>query len=470
MAANFSNTLKITDLNDFIAPSQACVVKDEQKGSVLLNETELGKVAIQRNGGLREDRNEPVKLSLHDCLACSGCVTTAETMLLQQQSIGEFLEKLSDSRVAVVVSLSWQSVVSLAVRYDVEPTAMRQKLVSVLKNKGVHAVFDLEVATSISLTENKVEFLTRLSERENLPMLASSCPGWICYAEKSQDHLLTNISRVKSPQAIMGTLIKHFWSKIVGKTANEIYHATVMPCYDKKLEAVREDFIDDSVPETDCVLATTELLEWLDQIAINVHHTPESPLDQLVSCSSWNLKSSGVPVVQPDSQQCLAPLGSDGYLDYLFRSLASDNGLQIQPGGVSMQPGRNLDIRECSLDYKGRTIKFALVYGFRNIQGLVRKIKMRKCQYEYVEVMACPSGCLNGGGQSNNSHVEGKSSNFEILGKSYVSLMQGSSIDMASNCVEIYHNWIGDDPGSPAAKKFFSTSYHERKTVTPSDW
>lgn len=391
-------------------------------------------------------------------------------MLLQQQSIGEFIEKLSDSRVTVVVSLSWQSVVSLAVKYNVEPTVMRHKLVSVLKNKGVHAVFDLEVATAISLTENKVEFLTRLSERQNLPMLASSCPGWICYAEKSQDHLLSNISRVKSPQAIMGTLIKRFWSSIAGKAAHEIYHAAVMPCYDKKLEAVREDFVDDSVPETDCVLATTELQEWLDQISIDVHSIPENPLDQLVSRSSCNLKSSGVPIVQPDTQQCLAPLGSDGYLDYLFRSMASENGLEMQPGEIKMKPGRNVDIRECSLNYKGQRIKFALIYGFRNIQGLVRKIKMRKCDYDYVEVMACPSGCLNGGGQANNLHPEGKSSNLEVLHKSYLMLLQGSSMDMTSNCAEIYHRWVKDDPGSPAARMFFSTSYHERKTVAPSDW
>ena len=390
-------------------------------------------------------------------------------MLLQQQSIGEFLEKLSDSSVAVVVSLSWQSVVSLAVRYDVEPIAMRNKLVSVLKNKGVHAVFDLEIATAVSLIENKVEFLTRLSDRESVPMLASSCPGWICYAEKSHDHLLPNVSKVKSPQAIMGTLIKRFWSKFVGKGANEIYHAAVMPCYDKKLEAVREDFVNDSVPETDCVLATTEILEWLDQISMNIHHIPESPLDQLVSVSSLSLKSSAVQAVQAGSQQCLAPLGSDGYLDYLFRTMASENGIQIQPGGIVMQPGRNPDIRECSLDYRGRTIKFALVYGFRNIQGLVRKIKMRKCEYDYVEVMACPSGCLNGGGQANNYHANGKS-NFEVLDKSYISLMQGSGIDTASNCAEIYYKWIGDEPGSPAARKVFSTNYHERKTVTPSDW
>lgn len=196
---------------------------------------------------------EPVKVSLHDCLACSGCITSAETVLLQHQSSEEFLSKLREPGIKVVVSVSPQSRAALAAFYGLTPSQTMRRLGTWLRSLGVSHVFDLSTSHDLSLLETASEFIARLRaahpERcaapshhshpqpqqpgtttpmetdgeaapsgqtqpqtqpmQPLPMLASACPGWICYAEKTHgDHVLPYISHTKSPQAVMGTLIK----------------------------------------------------------------------------------------------------------------------------------------------------------------------------------------------------------------------------------------------------------------------
>lgn len=437
---------------------------------------------------------DPIKISLHDCLACSGCVTTAETVLLQHQSISEFASRLENDAITVVVSLSPQSVVSLAAVYGLQPGECAGKIAAVLKARNVKAVFDISWARDIALIETAEEFIQRYykerlglhstdeamdvegqQDPSPLPMLASACPGWVCYAEKTHgDYVLPYISTAKSPQAVMGTLVKHQWAPARGLDPARVYHCAVMPCYDKKLEAAREDFLlpgqDIAIPETDSVLATTELYDWLQQQGIDLKSTiPLVPFDPPFTNQIGGLegtKTYGLPG------------GSGGYMEYVYRTAARVLfGRELLPGPLNMTQGRNPDIKECILEGGDgqKPLKFACAYGFRNIQGLMRKIKTRRCEYDYVEVMACPSGCLNGGGQMKPRQGQTVQQLIEELendyhGEDYLVHRQPHENPSVQ---ALYSQWIGDGPATERSRQLLHTGYHKReKTVTAAiaDW
>lgn len=471
---------------------------------------QVGKVQLQPPASKLLSQTTPmpelqgsIKVSLHDCLACSGCVTSAETVLLQHQSTAEFMAKIADPSITVVVSLSPQSIVSLAAFYDIHPALCAARLTAALKSKGVAAVFDISWARDISLLESAAEFIHRCKSKtqrndihtsnQPLPMLASACPGWVCYAEKTHgSFVLPYIATTKSPQSIMGTLIKKEWAQQTRIPPELIYHCAVMPCYDKKLEAARDDFTtfvssslaldvsgagavnatNDSklliVPETDSVLATTELLDWLSHHSIDLNTFEEAlPMDSPFT--------NQVPHGQGQIYSIRG--GSGGYLEYVFRKAAYELHGQVLPAGpLPFIQGKNADFKEITLyDASGRPLlRFAAAHGFRNIQGLMRKIKLNKCEYDYIEVMACPSGCLNGGGQVKAREGKTPHQLIEELEAAYGDAMIDERMpDVNGSVKELYSVWVRGMPGSREARDVFHTQYHKReKTITAAlaDW
>ncbi|KAE8709119.1 stress-associated endoplasmic reticulum protein 2-like isoform 1 [Hibiscus syriacus] len=295
MSEKFSPTIRIGDLSDFIAPSQACVVS-------LKGLKPTPKKPEPQDLASKSQQTEPVKISLKDCLACSGCITLAETVMLEKQSLDEFLSNINKGKV-VIVSVSPQSRASLAAHFGISPLEVSKKNSAFLKSLGVKAVFDTCCIRDLTLIETCHEFITRFKQsqatddeksKSSLPMLSSSCPGWICYAEKQLgSYILPYISSVKSPQQSIGATIKHHICQTMGFRPEEIYHVTVMPCYDKKLEAAREDFIfqvesndgsptDEGVciPEVDSVLTSGEVLDLIQLKEVDFKALEGSPLDR----------------------------------------------------------------------------------------------------------------------------------------------------------------------------------------------
>ena len=447
---------------------------------------QVGEVQIQRRNVTKDtlnNTNDPIKISLHDCLACSGCVTTAETILLEQQSISQFTDTLKRGSAFVVVTLSLQSVASISEKYNLCSESVIRKLSSIFRSQGAQAVFDIQTACDLALIENYAEFERRLESQENLPMMTSACPGWVCYVEKSHPHLLPFLSTVKSPQGIMGTLLKQYWAPSQGKSAKDVYHVTVMPCYDKKLESVREELMMGEIPETDCVLTTGEVESWLESLGKNISDVPEIDADDLVCAET--VHDGDVDMMGDEHSvdfhhvQNLLPesghnVESGGYLDHVYRIMSSQYDRPLDVSDIKLQLGRNADIRESALllDHDNE-INFAIINGFRNIQGLVRRMKTQSCKYHYVEVMACPSGCINGGGQlSVNSDRSCALSDM----KDKVAFLRKSSRKhhhTAQQCAFIYKNWIHGGPGSLKAQYIFGTSFRERKMISgasPADW
>lgn len=279
----------------------------------------------------------------------------------------------------------------------------------------------------------------------NKPVLASSCPGWVCYAEKTHPYVLPHMSRMKSPQALTGTLLKTVLSKRLNIPPSQIWHLSLMPCFDKKLEASRAELTDmvwsgktegEPVRDVDCVITSRELLMLADTRGLDLRRMPTRPLPSThrTPFPDSRLSSFLFPKNSYSSHGVQVPdAGTSG--GYLYHLLTSQQ--RLNPGTqMVIQRGRNADVVEYSLvDPDGTTIiKAARYYGFRNIQNLVRKLKPPKVsrllgaarkipasearavsrrpvkaatagtttsltEYAYVEVMACPGGCTNGGGQ-----------------------------------------------------------------------
>ena len=521
--SGFSGAVKLGDLDDFINPSQSCVVAlngDKldlgaaelavpEGGEMLLRKRGVPSAAsppetpVVRGAPLPSAPGEAVKVSLSDCLACSGCVTSAETVLLEAQSAEAFKRALREASEmagasasalvddgdetktprrkirAVVVTVAPQSRASLARVAGLSALEAAQRLTGFFKSIGVARVLDAAAARDVSLLETGEEFVAawrEANESKNnavsedghqetntvrLPLLTSACPGFVCYAEKTHGTtLLKHISGVKSPQAVMGTVVKSIVAEALGVAPDELFHATVMPCFDKKLEASRADFSISSkssgdtnmsftTQETDCVLTTGEVAQLIadaaeasggvaDRSAFGADaaargragaaalaRAPRAALDGWLACAGTSPGTSPGTAMDTDcgdartteeerSEFLYAPSvpggggGSGGYLDYTFRRAALTLfGVSVEgPLPFTTPRLKNPDLREVTLEVGGKTVlRFAAAYGFRNIQNVVRKCKAGAAfggggdGYDFVEIMACPSGCLNGGGQ-----------------------------------------------------------------------
>ncbi|KAJ4838743.1 Cytosolic Fe-S cluster assembly factor nar1 [Turnera subulata] len=460
MSEKFSPTLRIGDLSDFIAPSQACVVSLKANSKKPDTRPQVSIAPKQQA--------EPVKISLKDCLACSGCITSAETVMLEKQSLDEFLSNLGQGK-PIIISLSPQSRASLAVHFGVSQLQVFKKLTTFLKSLGVKAVFDTSCSRDLTLIETCNEFISRYRQSQlnnessgaSLPMLSSACPGWICYAEKQLgSYILPYISSVKSPQQTIGATIKHHICKKLGIRPDEAYHVTVMPCYDKKLEAVRDDFVFEveshgrtsesgfRIPEVDSVLTTGEILDLIKLKGVSFEALEESPLDRMLT----NVNDEGHLYGVPGS--------SGGYAETVFRYAAKILFGREMEGPLTFRTIRNTDFREVILEVDGKTVlKFALCYGFQNLQNIVRKVKMRKCDYHFVEVMACPSGCLNGGGQIKPKPGQSPKDLLQMLEAMYSTNVLVTDPFENPLVKHLYDEWL-EQPGSEIAKRLLHTDYH----------
>ncbi|KIW82621.1 hypothetical protein Z517_05648 [Fonsecaea pedrosoi CBS 271.37] len=463
-----SAILSADDLNDFISPGVACIKPVE---TLPRQEDDGNPYEVTTEDKVQTKNPAPASISLTDCLACSGCVTSAEAVLVSLQSHTEVLNTLdsypsldvqhlidrqnglanghrsppSNAKI-FVASVSPQVRASLAATYGISERRagfMIEQFLSGsqgLRIGGQHNsrftyVVDTNQAREACLVlgaEEVADSITAGSKPR--PILTSACPGWICYAEKTHPYILPHLSALKSPQALSGTLLKSVLSKTLDIHPSQIWHLAIMPCFDKKLEASREELTDrwwrysessdPSVPpirDVDCVITSRELLSLASARGIQLSSLPRRPLSsaERTPFPDPHISHFLFPKQRPrlQQEQSVAAGSSGGYLYHILLTEQSRH-----PGStISVQRGRNADVVEYSLvDSSGQVLmKSARYYGFRNIQNLVRKLKPARqsklpgaarrmnpaggsggiSDYAYVEVMACPGGCTNGGGQ-----------------------------------------------------------------------
>jgi iron only hydrogenase large subunit-like protein len=457
-----SAILSADDLNDFISPGVACIKPIESLPANNSYEvTTEDKVAA----------SAPAQISLTDCLACSGCVTSAEAMLVSLQSHTEVLNaldkhpaiRITDSNVSrewngnsklFVASVSPQARASLAAAFGVSEFDAGNMIEHFLTGSnglgsgGANGssftwVLDTNIpreAVLVSSAEEVTELLQEpqrqpagdgvlLTDKPKKPILSSACPGWICYVEKTFPHILPHLSRLKSPQALAGTLLKSTLYKTRNIHPSQVWHLAVMPCFDKKLEASRSELTSDSwlqdgsepSRDVDCVITVRELLSLAAARGIDFASLPRTSPSR-TPFPDTKLDAFLFPRTKHVSSPDVSAGTSGGYLWHTLRRLQAQH-----PGSrIVTTRGRNADVMDFALypaDGSAPIVKLARYYGFRNIQNLVRKLKPKRAnrlllaadrsgarkpngsssaesvEYAYVEVMACPGGCTNGGGQ-----------------------------------------------------------------------
>lgn len=422
MANTFSAVL-LGNLNDFIAPGQACVnpifvdpappptgttttkkrieLSFDNADAMMLDNTKPTKGLIKL-----DNKSNAAKVSLSDCLACSGCVTTAETVLLKAQSVSEFLQQMENIRNATpeskfklaVVTIAPQVLASFAVRFNVPVNVAQTRIESFLKSIcGVTAVLDASgLASFLSQVEVAQEFCARYrnNQQQKLPMLTSSCPGWVCYAEKTLGQpVLDHLCGVKSPQQVAGLVLKT-------RSQSPVYHVAIMPCPDKKLEASRKEFKlagEEEDTEVNCVLTATELCDLIINFYgedLDAAFANELAVLPAMPRSDLETEFAG------NAEERFA--GNSGSLcAFVFRYACKELfNVHLPPDSqLPFKRGRNADTWTLELAMEGKSVlQFSTSYGFRNIQEVGRKVKNGLLKSHFVEVMACPSGCVNGGG------------------------------------------------------------------------
>ncbi|KAJ2611195.1 Cytosolic Fe-S cluster assembly factor nar1 [Coemansia sp. RSA 1365] len=428
---SFSGGLRLTDLNDYITPGQECIkpVEVKKTGQANGSQIKVGQSGdyyeVTKDG--EETKLEAASITLNDCLACSGCVTSAETVLITMQSHHELLSVLeenrrlcsvgeSNKRKLVVVTISPQVRASLALKHQISTLSVAKRMTAVLKTMGVDHVFDSAFSRDLTLIESAREFVERFRKSDgqvgsetSLPVLASWCPGWVCYAEKTHAEVLPWMSTTRSPQQAMGVVVKDYLAKKLDTAPDRIYHVAIMMCYDKKLEASRDDFYNDiyKTRDVDCVVTTGEFDRMLTEIQTPLESVSEvEKLDSLFKAdtSGESLRSSagssaggGLEFVMSYAARVL--FGIDMRPDIIA---AVGRGEAQHPLLQAKAVRNQSDHREITLlnpATQQPALRFATVYGFRHLQNLVRKLKSGRLAYHYVEVAACPSACSNGGGQ-----------------------------------------------------------------------
>lgn len=387
--AKLSSALLVADVNDFLTPSQACVLPleggaiAEPEGSVLAPIVSKPSTSRDDSNGNGADKGKKATITLSDCLACSGCVTSAETVLLSTAHLERLrvarISALPESRAEhyAIAALSQQAVAALAVRYQLPLATCARKLAAFLRTHcHFDAVVDLSRARALAHAEGAVEFLTR-HRAGLLPLVCSACPGWLTYAEKTlSESMLEHVSEVRSPQAVFAR-----WARTTHE--RPLWLATVMPCHDKKIEAARPEYED----EVQCVLTTEEVRYLLEQQEYDLATGPHHDLLDTYSLVPGDFGAS-------------IGSGSGGYADYILHVAARDIlGLQLEHPVKWVKASRSGDMRSVVLEHQGQKLRFACAYGFRSLQSLLRKMRRGTCEYDYIELMACPGGCNNGGGQ-----------------------------------------------------------------------
>ncbi|KAH9578223.1 Iron hydrogenase [Trypanosoma melophagium] len=383
MSANdFSASLMLAGM-DYIAPSEACTLPTTLQQS--------GDGSVRRYSS----SNEVVKITLQDCLACSGCVTTAEAILVSSQSREEILKaRTADVSRPFLVSISDQSASSIAAFLKIETYKVFHILSGFFRTVlQVQYVIDLRWAQLVSVEKTAEEYCRRMrEEKDRLPMIVSACPGWVCYCEKQGAAILPLLCSVMSPQGIAGCYAKSH--------NPHLCHISVQPCFDRKLEAARDAFSESGERYTDFVLSTQEVLDWMLEI------DPSLPWDNQLDS---DFESFTMPPLQESNRKIAAAMeGSGGYhrfaMYYASREL---HHTELVPDDIHYEMKRNSNYHLATSSCNSGEV-YCVAYGFQNIQNIVRGMKRKLASvapYTFIELMACPDGCLNGGGQVRRKDV-----------------------------------------------------------------
>jgi len=320
------------------------------------------------------------------CTMCGQCIVACPVGALREKdSTDEVWAALADPNKHVVVQTAPAVRVALGEEFGMPiGTRVTGKMVAALRRLGFAKVFDTDTAADLTIMEEGTELLHRLKEGGKLPLITSCSPGWIKFCEHNYPDFLDNLSTCKSPHEMFGAIIKSYYAEKEGIDPSKIYVVSVMPCTAKKFESKREELAGTGYPDVDAVLTTRELAKMIKEAGIDFVSLPDESFDNPFG------EATGAAVIFG---------ATGGVMEAALRTVAEilagkslDN---IEYNAVRGTEG----IKEATIELPGKTIRAAVAHGLGNARKLLDKVRAGEAQYDFIEIMGCPGGCVTGGGQ-----------------------------------------------------------------------
>ena len=332
--------------------------------------------------------DEPIAST--NCVGCGQCAAVCPTgAIVVRNDTARLWQDLSDPGAKVVVQIAPAVRVGIGQEFGLgEGENAMGRVVAALRRMGFDEVFDTATSADLTVLEEAGEFIGRLQKGESLPLFTSCCPAWVQYAEKHHPDLVHNISSCRSPMQMFASVLKEHYTHSQRRTVV----VAVMPCTAKKYEAAREEFQEDGVPKVDYVITTQELIQMIKEAGIVFPEIEPEAVDMPFGVTSGAGVIFGV---------------TGGVTEAVLRRISDDKSVAALRA-LAFTGVRGLQgVKETKLTYDGREVRVAIVSGLKNADNLIKKIKSGESHYDFIEVMACPGGCIVGAGQPVTSE-EGK--------------------------------------------------------------
>ncbi len=330
----------------------------------------------------------PFHMPLKDtpCVNCGQCIVACPVGALREKNSTEKVwDALNNKDLHVVVQTApaVRAAIGEEFGYPIG-TPVTGKMVAALKKLGFAKVFDTDTAADLTIMEEGTELVDRIKNNGKLPLITSCSPGWIKFCEHFYPDMLDNLSTCKSPQNMFGAVLKSYYADKMGIDPSKIFVVSVMPCTAKKYEAERPEMASTGYPDIDEVITTREFAQMVKEAGINFKNLEDEEFDDPMG------EATGAGVIFGATGGVMeAALRS---VPYLLTGKDDDN--------VDIKVVRGVeDIKEAEVEIAGVKIKAAVVHGLGNARKLIEKVRSGEATYHFIEIMACPGGCVCGGGQ-----------------------------------------------------------------------
>lgn len=399
-------------------------------------------------------------LSEVDCVSCGQCIVSCPTgALSEKDSTAEVLAALHDPTKHVVVGPAPSVRVTLGECFGMPiGSNVEGKMVSALRRLGFDKVFDVDTAADFTIMEEGTEFIKRLTEGGQLPLITSCSPGWIRFCEQHYPDFVPNLSSCKSPQQMFGALVKSYYAQKTGIDPQDIYVVSIMPCTAKKYECKREEqrMANGCMP-VDASLTTRELARLITQAGMMFDHLPDGEFDPMLGVST------GASVIFG---------ATGGVMEAALRTVvAKVTGSEMGPLEFTEVRGTQ-GIKEASYELPGKTVRVCVASGLHNAKIVLDGVRSGQMQYDFIEFMACPGGCVNGGGQPLHPATVRSFTDLRALrAKALYKQDQGMEFRKShENPVvqEVYSTFLGE-PGGHLAHELLHCTYVPQKRYRTDD-
>ena len=393
--------------------------------------------------------------SLNDvnCTFCGQCIEACPTGALhEKENINDVWAKLKDPDTYVVVQTAPSVRVALGEEFKMEiGTNVTGKMVSALKRLGFDKVFDTNTGADFTIMEEATEFVKRFKENDNLPMTTSCCPGWVRFAEMEYPENLSHLSSCKSPHQMFGAIIKSYYAEKNKIDPKNIYVVSVMPCIAKKFERQREEMKVNGLWDVDSVITTRELARMIKQANIEFDkledETFDSPMGEATGAAAIFGVTGGV---------------MEAALRTAYELITGKELKKLEFEEIRGAKG----IKKATVQIGDKEVKVAVAHGLSNARKIMEEIKNGTSDYQFVEVMACPGGCIMGGGQPiKSSKVRMTVDVAAKRAEAMYSIDERSVIRKSHEnpiLKQIYKEYIGK-PGEHKAHELLHTHYMKRE-------